>query len=43
MTVNEKQDADAEYAGAFGQGRPFRRLAGMTRLPVVFRVMGEVC
>ena len=43
MAVNEKQDADAEYAGAFGQGRPFRQLAGMKRLPVLFFVIGEVC
>lgn len=43
MAVNEKQDADAEYAGAFGQSRPFRQLAGMKRLPVLFFVIGEVC
>ena len=43
MAVNEKQDADAEYAGAFGQSRPFRQLAGMKRLTVLFFVIGEVC
>ena len=42
MAVNEKQDADAEYAGAFGQSRPFRQLAGMKRLPVLFFVIGVI-